>query len=206
MTGIEDQDEQAPDRYGRRASLVKAGGLAIAVLGANALPATAGASDAVSCVLAPELTEGPFYLPNERVRRDITEGMPGTSLTAGRRFLRGIQPTHAAGLARFHTVYPGWYSGRAVHIHVKVHVGGSVVHTSQLFFDDALTDRVYTRKPYSTRPARRPQRGRLDLPERREAVDARSPGEGQRLHRLDHDGRAPLTIIRPVVSPARPPA
>jgi hypothetical protein len=41
-----------------------------------------------------------------------------------------------------------------VHIHVKVHVGGSVVHTGQLFFSDALTDAVYKHSPYSKRPSR----------------------------------------------------
>jgi protocatechuate 3,4-dioxygenase beta subunit len=51
-------------------------------------------------------------------------------------------------------VYPGWYQGRTVHIHVKVHVGGSVVHTGQLYFPDPLTDRVYNRAPYSSRPNR----------------------------------------------------
>jgi protocatechuate 3,4-dioxygenase beta subunit len=51
----------------------------------------------------------------------------------------------------FDTVYPGWYHGRAVHIHVKVHVGGNVVHTGQLFFPDALTTRVYRSAPYRSR-------------------------------------------------------
>jgi protocatechuate 3,4-dioxygenase beta subunit len=69
-------------------------------------------------------------------------------------FMRGIQRTDANGLARFTTVYPGWYTGRAVHIHVKVHIGGNVVHTGQLFFNDAVTDAVYTLAPYNTRGAR----------------------------------------------------
>src|SRR3954469_8975959 len=68
-----------------------------------------------------------------------------------RTFLRGIQKTDANGLAVFTTIYPGWYPGRAVHIHVKVHVGGSVVHTGQLFFPDALTREVYKAAPYSSR-------------------------------------------------------
>ena len=37
----------------------------------------------------------------------------------------------------FNTIYPGWYPGRAVHIHMKVFVGGNSVHTGQLFFPDA---------------------------------------------------------------------
>jgi protocatechuate 3,4-dioxygenase beta subunit len=68
--------------------------------------------------------------------------------------MRGIQKTDANGFATFLTVYPGWYQGRTVHIHVKVHVGGSVVHTGQLFFPDTLTDAVYRKAPYTSRPNR----------------------------------------------------
>ena len=73
---------------------------------------------------------------------------------SSRTFMRGVQRTNAKGLAVFRTVYPGWYQGRTVHIHVKVHVGGSVVHTGQLYFRDALTDAVYRRAPYNARPNR----------------------------------------------------
>ena len=80
----------------------------------------------------------------------VYSGVAGNTGT----FLRGIQKTDRAGLAVFDTIYPGWYQGRAVHIHVKVHMGGNVVHTGQLFFSDSLTDRVYRQAPYSTRPNR----------------------------------------------------
>jgi protocatechuate 3,4-dioxygenase beta subunit len=73
---------------------------------------------------------------------------------SSRTFMRGIQRTNARGLAQFRTVYPGWYQGRTVHIHVKVHDGGDVVHTGQLFFSDSLTDAVFRRTPYSLRPNR----------------------------------------------------
>jgi protocatechuate 3,4-dioxygenase beta subunit len=73
---------------------------------------------------------------------------------SNRTFMRGIQRTNAKGLASFRSVYPGWYQGRTVHIHVKVHVGGNVVHTGQLFFSDTLTDAVYRASPYSSRPNR----------------------------------------------------
>ena len=73
---------------------------------------------------------------------------------ASRTFLRGIQKTDANGLALYTTIYPGWYQGRAVHIHVKVHAGGRVVHTGQFFFNDSLTDAVYRAAPYSSRPNR----------------------------------------------------
>lgn len=74
--------------------------------------------------------------------------------TAGRTFLRGIQRTNRAGLAVFQTIYPGWYDGRTVHIHVQVHLGGDVLHTGQLYFPDSLTDVVFRRTPYNRRPNR----------------------------------------------------
>ena len=73
---------------------------------------------------------------------------------ANRTFMRGIQRTNAGGLALFQTVYPGWYQGRTVHIHVKVHVGGNVIHTGQLYFPDSFTDAVYKKSPYTKRPSR----------------------------------------------------
>jgi protocatechuate 3,4-dioxygenase beta subunit len=77
-------------------------------------------------------------------------GVQGSSGT----FLRGIQRTNAKGVAVFQTIYPGWYPGRTVHIHVKVALGGNVVHTGQLYFADRVTDAVYRRSPYSPRPGR----------------------------------------------------
>src|SRR5439155_574562 len=56
----------------------------------------------------------------------VYSGVPPAA--ASTTFMRGIQRTGAAGVATFQTVYPGWYPGRTVHIHVKVHVGGNVVH------------------------------------------------------------------------------
>ncbi len=73
----------------------------------------------------------------------------GFDQAPGEQFLRGTQLTAADGGATFQTIYPGWYQGRAVHIHMKVHNGGSVVHTGQLFFNDAQTETVFTRSPYS---------------------------------------------------------
>ena len=190
----------------RRNSLLGLGGLAAAALGAGGVLAAldgqeaeaassgpaAVASGLVTCVLTPEMTEGPYYLDGDKVRRDIREGRPGTRLdlattvvdvstckpingalvdiwhcdaggtysgfaqegTDGKTFMRGIQRTNKSGLATFVTVYPGWYSGRTVHIHVQVSLGGNVLHTGQLFFPEALTDAVYKRAPYHSRPGR----------------------------------------------------
>lgn len=78
--------------------------------------------------------------------------------TTGRKFLRGYQITDAKGEARFLTIYPGWYEGRTVHIHVKVRTAPqakrSFEFTSQMYFDDALSDRVYAGAPYATKGTR----------------------------------------------------
>lgn len=74
--------------------------------------------------------------------------------TVGEAFLRGHQTTDATGAARFVTIYPGWYPGRAVHVHFKIRTtaaGRGAEFTSQLYFDDALTDRVYGAAPYAGR-------------------------------------------------------
>jgi protocatechuate 3,4-dioxygenase beta subunit len=186
-------------RITRRGSLVRLGGFLATTFGVVGLKVDASegagpaaiASGQVSCVLTPEQTEGPYYIANEALRRNITEGRPGAPLllrafvvnastckpiksaavdiwhadaggvysgfgsgAASRTFMRGVQRTNAKGLALFRTVYPGWYQGRTVHIHVKVHLGGNVVHTGQLYFPDTVTDAVYRKQPYSSRGAR----------------------------------------------------
>lgn len=68
-------------------------------------------------------------------------------------FLRGRQRTDAAGMVEFRTIYPGWYPGRTVHVHVMVHAGGKAL-TSQLYFPDDLTEQVLASAPYAERPGR----------------------------------------------------
>jgi protocatechuate 3,4-dioxygenase beta subunit len=78
---------------------------------------------------------------------------PESQSTAARNFLRGYQVTQADGSTQFTTIYPGWYPGRTVHIHFKVRVndksGRGQELTSQLYFDDALTDRIHAQSPYA---------------------------------------------------------
>lgn len=78
--------------------------------------------------------------------------------TAGRRFLRGYQITDADGMARFTTIYPGWYPGRSVHIHFKLRLfagaNASYEFTSQFFFDESLTTEVHALSPYAARGTR----------------------------------------------------
>lgn len=86
------------------------------------------------------------------VYSDVSD--PGFS-TKGQKFLRGHQITDRAGRATFLTIYPGWYPGRAVHIHFKVRTptgsARAAEFTSQVYFDDDFTDRVHAAAPYSTR-------------------------------------------------------
>jgi intradiol ring-cleaving dioxygenase-like protein len=174
----------------RREAIVLAGGVGLAALlratGTGDLlrpPVAAAASP--GCVLAPEVTEGPYWIANHLTRRNIKDGRPGLPLTldftvqdattckpikaadvevwhadAGgtysgvngntKRFLRGHQKSDANGKVRFDTVFPGWYPGRSPHIHLKVHVGGSVVHTGQVFFDQSIADAIYRTGAYAS--------------------------------------------------------
>jgi protocatechuate 3,4-dioxygenase beta subunit len=76
----------------------------------------------------------------------------------GKKFLRGYQTTDDNGAVKFITVYPGWYGGRTVHIHVRVRTYSGTAQigefVAQVFFDDTLTDTVFKSAPYSSRPAR----------------------------------------------------
>lgn len=69
--------------------------------------------------------------------------------TAGETFLRGTQVTGARGIARFLTVFPGWYRGRTPHIHYKVYLDDRSALTSQLFFDDAAAEAIYGHPAYA---------------------------------------------------------
>jgi protocatechuate 3,4-dioxygenase beta subunit len=202
---------------------------------AGAVVSRSGISSTPACTLISEQEEGPYYIDDEKLRADITEGRPGLPVKlrialvnsrtcaplpnaaldiwhcdaagvysgftsnspdgppgGGRgpgrgpgpdgfggpppdgfgpppggfgrgpgrgpvdstRFLRGVQLSDPKGLAEFATVYPGWYSGRAIHIHVKAHIGsltGHVAHTGQFFFPEDLTEQVAKMEPYAKR-------------------------------------------------------
>jgi len=163
---------------------------------------TAGGATLTSCTLAPEVTQGPFFLTDHPDASNLVQDRKGTLLALelavvgrtcapitkakvdiwhcdatgeyggigsgngggppggdgaairGNRdtWLQGYQVSGADGRVAFTTVYPGWYPGRAVHIHVKVFVGGNVVHTGQLFFPDDLSQEVFAHAPYRGTP------------------------------------------------------
>jgi protocatechuate 3,4-dioxygenase beta subunit len=189
---------------GAAGSAIVLGGVAgKAITGLAGPDEVTAATAARACRLTPEVTEGPFYVALDKIRRDITEGRPGVPLTlkirvidvkrcapihsaavdvwhcdagglysdessngtSGQTYLRGVQLTNKRGLATFETVYPGHYTGRATHIHLKVHIGGKarggtlrgghVSHTGQLFFDESANSSVYSLAPYSADTAQR---------------------------------------------------
>ncbi len=78
--------------------------------------------------------------------------------TVGQKWLRGYQVTDKTGKAAFTTIYPGWYPGRTVHIHFKIRTDpasdAGYEFTSQLFFDEVMSDAIYTEKPYSNKGQR----------------------------------------------------
>jgi protocatechuate 3,4-dioxygenase beta subunit len=66
-------------------------------------------------------------------------------------YLRGIQVTSASGEATFTTIYPGWYQGRATHIHVEVKVNGQVAKVTQMAFPESVSATVYASGVYASR-------------------------------------------------------
>jgi protocatechuate 3,4-dioxygenase beta subunit len=187
--------------FGRRQALQAAFGAGAALLGGARMLGVSPVGDAFAasvCTLTPEQEEGPFFVPLERMRSNVTGSRTGVPLdlaigvidsatckplkraaidiwqadatghysdeesegTIGQTWLRGVQLTNAAGLAKFTTIYPGFYEGRCPHIHAKVHIGGSattakysgghVSHNGQIFFPEALSTKVYATSPYTS--------------------------------------------------------
>ena len=77
--------------------------------------------------------------------------------TRGKSFLRGHQVTDAHGNAGFLTIYPGWYEGRTVHLHFKIRTDPAsrrgYAFTSQIYFDEAVSDEVFKLAPYAGKGA-----------------------------------------------------
>jgi protocatechuate 3,4-dioxygenase beta subunit len=73
--------------------------------------------------------------------------------TLGKKYLRGYQVTDDDGIVKFTTIYPGWYEGRALHIHIKVRTFDGPTKTfewtSQFYLKDSISDKVQLQPPYS---------------------------------------------------------
>ena len=171
--------------------------------GDPAAPSGAAQTQTPSCVLVPEVTEGPYFIDQRLKRADIRanssggeprNGIPLTltinvvevgtdggctpyagaaidiwhcdaegvysGVQSGQNpggtdtdFLRGYQVTNAKGAVTFRTIFPGWYRGRAIHIHLKVRTFDGAAetyeYTSQLFFSETTITQAYATQPYS---------------------------------------------------------
>lgn len=206
---LHDDDKPVGRVLSRREIIKLLGGSGAALFVGMSLPKIVKAQDVVAtpltdalptCVVQPEVTEGPYFVGEQLNRMDIrvepgdnsikdgmsfylifrisdvTNGIcsalkdaqvdiwhcdsdgvysgvedPGFD-TEGEKWLRGYQITDENGLAEFLTIVPGWYSGRAVHIHFKIRTigtdGESYEFTSQLFFDADLLEQIYSQEPY----------------------------------------------------------
>ncbi len=91
-----------------------------------------------------------WHCDAQGVYSDVTDNNWGSS--RGTNFLRGYQVTDENGQVQFTTIFPGWYRGRAVHIHFKVRTSlddrSAREMVSQLYFDDAQIDEIYAHPPY----------------------------------------------------------
>jgi protocatechuate 3,4-dioxygenase beta subunit len=240
---VDDTSDTTSGGPSRRVVLTGLGGAGVGVgLGAAALGHSAArheaiapdevsfsADEASACTLTPEQMEGPFYLDGKFIRRNMTEGKAGVSLTLTVKvvnatgcaplkdvavdlwqcdaegaysgyteggsdptttFLRGIQLSDSAGLAIFRTIYPGWYVGRAIHIHIKTHLGGQVVgtdyvnghvaHTGQLYFPENFNAEIAATAPYS------------------QSSDPRTPNAGDSIF-TDGGAAGLVTVKRPLI-------
>jgi protocatechuate 3,4-dioxygenase beta subunit len=104
--------------------------------------------------------DGAGCKPSERARVDIWhadaqgiysgyegQGDKQDLSTVGQKFLRGTQFTDGRGAVSFATIYPGWYEGRATHIHFKVLLDDRNVLTGQMYFPDAMNEFIYANIP-----------------------------------------------------------
>jgi protocatechuate 3,4-dioxygenase beta subunit len=108
-----------------------------------------------SCAALANATVDVWHCDALGVYSDATD--PTFGSTKGTKFLRGYQATDAGGAAKFTTIWPGWYQGRATHIHFKIRTtaaSGQVSDfTSQLFFNESLNDLIFAQAPYSQKGA-----------------------------------------------------
>jgi protocatechuate 3,4-dioxygenase beta subunit len=106
------------------------------------------AEDTEGCVPIPDAVVEIWHCDAAGAYSGFESGTMGAGRTDDETYLRGAQVTDAEGVVRFTSIYPGWYPGRTAHIHVKVHVTGASTLTSQLYFDDTVSDDVYAAAPY----------------------------------------------------------
>lgn len=115
-----------------------------------------------------------------------SESVPHDVVAPEESFLRGAQRTDERGMCEFRTIYPGWYSSRTVHIHLRAHFDGRVA-TTQLYFPDTVTDEVFTVPLYAGR-------ARRDTTNDTDSIFIGEGGEAAVLH-VDGSAASGLTAV-----------
>ena len=108
-----------------------------------------------SCDPYPDVLVDVWHCDALGVYSDVSD--PGFN-TVGQKWLRGYQVTDADGMARFTTIYPGWYQAARCTSTSKIRSDAAALSglefTSQLFFDDAVSDGVFVLAPYAQKGTR----------------------------------------------------
>jgi protocatechuate 3,4-dioxygenase beta subunit len=118
--------------------------------------------DVIRCVPLPDAlvqiwhsNSAGFYSGYEHIDPNVIpvfEGLGNHAPSQGPdRFLRGAQVSDQNGKCEFLTIFPGWYAGRTVHIHAKVHFNDSRLITSQLYFPQQMIDEIHQTGLYQER-------------------------------------------------------
>lgn len=110
-----------------------------------------------SCAVLPNVQIDIWHCNAQGLYSDIN--VQGNAGQSGLKYLRGYQVSDASGNLTFKTIYPGWYNGRTVHIHLKARIFDAANNVTkefntQIFFDDSLSDSVFTQTPYNSRGTR----------------------------------------------------
>lgn len=137
------------------------------------------------------------------------ESNDGAADLSGVDYLRGYQVTDAGGTVRFVSIYPGWYHGRTTHIHARVRlsaVAAGYDQTTQFYFDEDLTARIYTTaSPYAARgpkDTRNADDGIYNGGSFQSAVDGITAAAGSRtLLTLTDTGGVATAAINLVIAP-----
>lgn len=101
-----------------------------------------------NCNPVPDVLVDVWHCDKDGAYSGVRIGLPPI---LGQSFLRGTQTTDAAGGVRFTSIYPGWYTNRATHVHFKVRAAGVTYRTAQFCFPEAVNDAVYASALYAAR-------------------------------------------------------
>jgi protocatechuate 3,4-dioxygenase beta subunit len=151
-----------------------------------------------SCAAVPGATVEIWHADASGDYSAFTDNGGGKDEAAGTTFLRGTQTADADGIVEFQTIYPGWYHGRAVHIHLRVHLADATVLTSQMFFDGDYTAGVYSAAPYA-------EFGLPDTSNAADSIAGNPEAEGTLLHTTAADtgrGAGTLALLNLGIDPS----